>query len=112
MLLNFEDLNIEEKYGKHRFNCDQLEHDCLNIVIFNNDGSVMKAIHLSSDGDIYYKLQEPMYHTVIPLTDYVIYHEITDGPFMLDDKDEAKWAPRKENSLEVLTYQKEIIGKI
>ena len=84
----------------------------LAIVIFNNDGSIIKAIHLSRDGDIYYKLQEPMYHSIIPLTDYVIYHEITDGPFILDDKDEAKWAPRKENSLEVKAYQKEIIGKI
>jgi hypothetical protein len=48
LLLNFEDLNIEEKYGKHRFNCDQLEHDCLNIVIFKNPYKWLESILITN----------------------------------------------------------------
>lgn len=84
----------------------------LAIVIFDDHGLIERAIHLSSYGNIYYKLQKPLYHTVIPLSDYVVYHEITDGPFVLNDKDEAKWAPKKDELEKVKIYQKELIQKI
>jgi cupin fold WbuC family metalloprotein len=41
----------------------------------------------------YYRLAEPVYHTVMIRTLQAVFHETTNGPFNRDDADFAPWAP-------------------
>ena len=84
----------------------------LAIVIFNEKGEIKQVIQLSDKKDIYYRLQKSMYHTVVPLSEYVVYHEVTDGPFLIDEKHEATWAPMKNDEGEVNNYQKKLMERI
>ena len=68
----------------------------LKIVLFDDDGTIADIIKLDSkgkDGSFYYRLSKSMYHTVIPESDIVVFHEVTNGPFRREDLVIPKWAP-------------------
>lgn len=62
------------------------------IMLFNNDGKLTDLILLSAlaqqakncDFKIgrYYRLDAPHWHSVLPITELVIFHETTTGPFI------------------------------
>lgn len=56
----------------------------LIIDLYNDSGGLIKTIEMSdfqSGKAFYYRLEDPIFHAVIPITEYVIFHEITQGPF-------------------------------
>jgi len=54
----------------------------LQILIFNDDGSVKETILLSSDAHPkMYRIRGGVWHQPIPLTEWAIYHEVATGPF-------------------------------
>ena len=62
------------------------------IFVFNDNGSVIDASVLLQ-GDIY-RIEAGQYHSVMPATDVVIYHENKPGPFLGDDDSIfPDWAP-------------------
>ena len=68
----------------------------LEVVLFDHDGQINRVIQMGerSTGLVfYYKLSAPVYHTVIPVSDVVVFHETTDGPFRLEETVYADWAP-------------------
>ena len=84
----------------------------LDIIIFCDRGEIKQVIHLSSENDIYYRLQKSLYHTVVPLSEYVIYHEVTNGPFLVEEKYEATWAPKKNDLEQVRIFQNKLMENI
>ena len=54
----------------------------LQISIFNDDGSVKETFSLSDDSHPkMYRIKGGVWHQPIPLTEWVIYHEVATGPF-------------------------------
>ena len=56
----------------------------LRITLFDDFGKIIKTIEMSdfqSGKAFYYRLEDPLFHSVIPMSEYVIFHEITKGPF-------------------------------
>ena len=84
----------------------------LAVVIFSELGEINQTIYLSDKEDIYYRLQKSFYHTVVPLSEYVVFHEVTDGPFLIDEKHEAKWAPKKNDLEQVRIFQNKLMENI
>jgi len=79
----------------------------LNVVVFNNEGSILEVINMSdykSGGKFFYRLPENYFHTVIPLSDSVVFHEITNGPFIREDTIFPPWAPDEEDLEKVKVY--------
>ena len=73
----------------------------LSVVIFGESGDVQEVIKMGSfsSGDMfYYRISESYFHTVIPESDLVVFHETTNGPFQRDDTSYAVWAPVEEDS--------------
>lgn len=72
----------------------------MRVVIFSDDGRLVDVITLSSISrsveKIYYRLQDNLFHCIIPLTEFVIFHEVTRGPFREQDTVIAGWAPAEE----------------
>ena len=59
---------------------------CLAVVLFkDNTTDILDTIYLGSsefDFPSFYRLNNTYYHLVVPLTEYVIFHETTTGPFI------------------------------
>ena len=67
-----------------------------DIVIFSDDGAILDLIEMSdySGGKVfYYRLSEPLFHTVIIKSEIVVFHETTSGPFCREDMVFAEWTP-------------------
>ena len=73
----------------------------LDIVVFDDDGGVMEVIEMgeySSGSQFYWRLSESHFHTVIPRSDFVVFHETTSGPFERATSNlAAPWSPAEDD---------------
>ncbi len=86
----------------------------LDVIIFDNDGEIIRTINMSdyaSGKTFYYRLSENLYHTVIPATDHVVFHETTHGPFMREATSFASWAPDENNYPAIKTFWAQLSKK-
>ena len=70
-----------------------------NLVLFDLQGEVTEHIQLGPYGSSacwYFRIGEPVFHTVIPETDCFVFHETTLGPFEKSATEMAPWAPEDE----------------
>ena len=76
----------------------------LAIVIFDTKGKPVRSLILAppgKNGTICYRLDTSVYHAVLPLDDIVVFHEVTNGPFVQGDAEIAPWAPHEPTALRV-----------
>jgi cupin fold WbuC family metalloprotein len=74
----------------------------LDVLLFDNDGRPTRAIELGEAGTgkaQVYRLSSPVWHSVILRTEYAIIHEVTSGPFRVEESDFAPWAPAQPDEL-------------
>jgi cupin fold WbuC family metalloprotein len=84
----------------------------LAVILFNDAGSEERTIVLSELGTrdpSIYRLSTSLWHTVLPLTEYAVFHEITNGPFVSGDGDLAPWAPEETNIAGVRAYKQKLL---
>jgi cupin fold WbuC family metalloprotein len=70
----------------------------LDVVLFNDDGDITEIIHMNkydNDKVFYYRIPENCYHTLMILSDWLVYHETTSGPFDRQQMIFAQWAPKE-----------------
>ena len=70
----------------------------LDVVIFDDNGKVIRKINmgpLGSGRTFIYRLTTDPWHTVVPLSEFVVIHEITRGPFKPTDTLFPSWAPEE-----------------
>lgn len=72
----------------------------LKIFLFDDNGTWLQTIQMSPPGNgdtFYYRLNSETFHSVLPESEYVVFHEVTNGPFDLADKINAPWAPAEDD---------------
>ena len=77
------------------------------VVLFDDDGGIRDVVKLGDYGssrNFMYRLDDPLYHTVLVRSDHLIIHEITNGPFDPEELTSAPFAPREENVDGVRSY--------
>ncbi len=87
----------------------------LKIVIFNESGDILEVINMGdhpSEDAFFYRLSESYFHTVIPISDLVVFHETTDGPFRGDHTVFAPWAPAENEHEAQVIYMKELTSQL
>ena len=70
------------------------------VVLFEEDGRIRDVVnlgHTESGANFYYRLSESWFHTVIPMSEVVVFHETTNGPFRPEDAVFAPWAPQEND---------------
>lgn len=85
------------------------------VVIFNETGDILEVINMgdySSGKNFYYRLSVSYFHTVIPTSDFVVYHETTNGPFKRQDTVFAPWAPAEDEVREQQLYLQELVAHL
>lgn len=87
----------------------------LLVVIFSDDGQIIKHIEMappSSGKTFLYRLASTAWHTVVPLSDIVIYHETSVGPFIKADVEFADWSPTEKDHEGIALFLKGLHSKI
>ena len=74
-----------------------------DVIFFDDEGNIIEIISLSDSSSkwcFYYRINKPVYHTLIVKTDVFIFHETTQGPFRRSDTINAPWSPKEVNFIE------------
>jgi cupin fold WbuC family metalloprotein len=74
----------------------------LDIVLFDDRGQKTRVIQmgdLASGKTNLYRLSGPTWHSVIIRSEYAAIHEVTNGPFRVEESDFAPWAPEQPEAL-------------
>tara|TARA_Y100001958_G_C21121971_1_gene465802 strand:+ start:243 stop:755 length:513 start_codon:yes stop_codon:yes gene_type:complete len=80
-------------------------------ILFNDNGKIKKIYKLMKDN--IFRTPINTYHTMIPLTKYVIYHESKMGPFLKkNDSIFPKWNNKFNNKNEITKFKKKVLGII
>lgn len=71
------------------------------VVFFEPTGQIRRVERLgepaSAQSVVFYRMNEPMFHTLIVESDWLVIHEATRGPFRRQDNERAPWAPREDD---------------
>ena len=86
MIIALTDKSIVQPH-KHPDKCESfhLLRGCLKISFFDDDGSPLSHLDFvlsTSDGNLVYRLNSPLFHSVQSLTPLSLFHETTSGPFV------------------------------
>lgn len=103
------DSNLHEMLIVHTKNCYVRPHkhpikvESLSVIegsarmiIFNDDGEVQDSFIMSdySSGHRFYnRIESPLYHMLIIESDFFVFHEVTEGPFLKNSSVFPDWAP-------------------
>ena len=85
-----------------------------DLVLFDDFGKVDDVIELenfSSGKTFYFRIDLSLFHMLLIKSKYIVFHEVTSGPFNKKDTEYAKWSP-STNSLKKEIFLKEIQNKI
>jgi|TARA_B100000315_G_scaffold124342_1_gene114322 cupin fold WbuC family metalloprotein len=84
---------------------------CADAVFFNEEGKISNVVPLgeySSGLQFYYRMDDPIYHTLIIKTKYFIFKEVTQGPLNKRDTIIASWAPQESNKTDAAEYMEKL----
>lgn len=66
----------------------------IGAFVFDDDGNVVDAQRLTPGGAFLYRIGDRKFHSVVPISATIVYHEGKLGPFIPDaDTVAAPWAP-------------------
>lgn len=80
------------------------------VAFFDDDGAPKEAVELAAPGKglpFFHRISEPAFHTVIPTTELVVFHEITNGPFVREDMVFAPWGPAVDDTTAIEAFKAE-----
>lgn len=66
-----------------------------DIVVFGDDGEIEKVIPFSHEQAFFYRLDTKRFHTIVVRSDFIVFHEVTNGPFVHNTTEFAPFAPRE-----------------
>ena len=76
----------------------------LDIVLFDDDGRPTRLVcmgDLASGKTLVYRQSKPIWHSVIIRSEYAAIHEVTNGPFRVEENEFAPWSPEDDSELRV-----------
>ncbi|MGK7925088.1 MAG: WbuC family cupin fold metalloprotein [Spirulina sp.] len=68
----------------------------VDVILFDDEGSIKRVISMGDLGSgkrFYYRLSEPIYHMLIIRSDFLVFHESTEGPFLREKTVFPEWSP-------------------
>lgn len=82
-----------------------------DIVVFGEDNEIEKVIPFSIEHAFFYRLDSNRYHTIVVRSDFIVFHEVTSGPFIQNATEYAPFAPR-EGTAGIEEYRKSLDNQI
>lgn len=80
------------------------------FYVFDENGNVIDLFDMSIGKNVLYRIEKKYYHTSIPTSDFVIFHESKIGPFIREgDSIFAPWAPTDDNKDSVKMFMENLL---
>ncbi len=102
LIVHVRDAYVQPHKHPHKSESFHIIEGRLKVVIFSESGKITEIIEMGeylSGLRFYYRLARGLFHTVVPASETVVYHEVTNGPFDRADTVFAGWAPA-ENEIQ------------
>ena len=83
----------------------------VDVAIFDHAGIIVDVIELGAPGSgryFYYRLSESAFHTLLIRSDFLVVHEVTNGPFARDGTVLAPFAPPEDQTDAVHDYMQHV----
>ena len=87
----------------------------VDVVLLNEAAEIKEVIRMGdyrSGRSYYYRLNQPLYHTLLIRSPQVIFHEVTNGPFQRNDTVFLPGTPEVDNEAEARRYMTILEDKI
>jgi cupin fold WbuC family metalloprotein len=96
------------KHEKKDESISVIEGRCL-LVFFDEEGRVKYRFILTGKRNIVCRIEKNTWHSMVILSDYIVFHEVVSGPFMgKGDSIFPRWAPSKDDKLAIRAFIKDI----
>ena len=73
----------------------------VDLILFHDNGSIRDVVEMGdflSKKIIYHRLNQPIFHTLFIKSEYLVFHEVTEGPFDRSRTEFPDWAPINEST--------------
>ena len=83
----------------------------VDVAIFDGDGKILDVIRMGdypSESFFYYRLSDSLFHVPRLNSEYVIIHEITNGPFKKEETIFSSWSPEEDDGVTIKSFMKKI----
>jgi cupin fold WbuC family metalloprotein len=83
----------------------------LAVILFDNAGSITQIIRMGQAHGHYtfmYRLNDNIWHTVVPLSETVVFHESASGPFVEGEGEFAEWSPDYQDTKGIDEYMERL----
>ena len=87
----------------------------VDVAVFDDNGGIAEVVRLGAPGSgrcFYYRLSESAFHTLLIRTDFLVVHEVTNGPFDRDRTILAPFAPPEERAEEARAYMQRVDAQV
>jgi len=87
----------------------------VDVAVFDEAGAVVDVIELGGPGTgrrFYYRLSHSAFHTLLIRTDYLVVHEVTNGPFTPERTLFAPFAPSEKQEQAAREYMKRVAQQV
>jgi cupin fold WbuC family metalloprotein len=84
-------------------------HGSARVVIFEDDGSIYQVVSLDANNKnvpFYYRMSKPRFHTLLIDSEFIVFHEITNGPFVANGTIYAAFSPHESETAAVVEFQR------
>lgn len=115
LIIHMKDIYVRPHKHINKIESFHVIEGTADIVIYSDDGSIDDVIPMGEYGTdrcFYYRLSDPLFHTLRVTSDYFVFHEITNGPFKKVDTVWASWAPEENDLAAVNNFMEQLATSI
>jgi len=84
----------------------------VDVVVFDDAGEVSGIFELgdpTTNKAFFYRLDQCLFHTLLLKTNYLVVHEVTNGPFLRENPLLAPWAPPEGDIVKTNRYMEHVL---
>jgi cupin fold WbuC family metalloprotein len=78
-----------------------------DVVLFDEQGEISEVLELGEPGSglpFFYRMANPIYHTLVIQSPFFVIHETTNGPFRAEETVFAPWSPAESDREAATAY--------
>lgn len=87
----------------------------VDVVLFDDDGGIFEIVALGEIGTgcaCFYRLDSIRYHTLLIRSEFLVLHEVTNGPFDRELTEFALFAPGEEDPMALDSYRMRLVQQV
>ena len=112
LIIHVKDTYVPPHKHLHKSESLYVIEGCVDVVILDDQGKVQEVVPMgdyASGRIFYYRMETSLYHTLLIKSEFLVFHEVTKGPFNRSDTVFAPWAPQESDPQACQVYMQRLI---